>query len=327
LKGYEYLKKVIITGSQGQDGILLRQLLEAQGIEVIGFSRPGPIPDNTVLRFAKNQDFRVDLGNFEICLNIVGSLEPDAIFHLAAEHAPSHIMKTSDWDAKRELVHKTHVLMTENFARSILETNHKCRLIVAGSSRMYSAEGSNLRVNETTVTKPVDFYGASKVAAWEVLRDYRQKHGLALKMATLFNHESKLRKSGYLFSDLAAQIRIYISGDQDFILVRDPDFKGDWHAAKDTVSGLQIMAENISVEDLVLASGDSISVREIIESYFEIYHSKITPTIKVTGNPRDSANRHELIGDPSLAESLGWVRTHSIIDVLHEIVSDVRHFS
>lgn len=316
------MKKVMITGSQGQDGILLRRLLESQGIEVIGFSRPGSIPDNTALRFSKNQDFRVDLGNFENCLNTVGSLEPDAIFHLAAEHAPSHIMKTSDWDAKRELVHKTHVLITENFARSILESNHKCHLIVAGSSRMYTAEGRHLRVNETTVTKPVDFYGASKVAAWQILREYREKYGLTLKMATLFNHESKLRKSGYLFSDLAAQIRMYIAGDQDFILVRDPDFKGDWHAAKDTVSGLQIMAENPDVEDLVLASGTSVSVREIIESYFDIYLSKIAPTIKVTGKPDVSANRYELTGDPSLAESLGWVRRHSIIDVLHEIVSD-----
>ena len=317
----------MITGSQGQDGILLRRLLESQGIEVIGISRPGLIPDNAVLRFTKNQDFGVDLGNFENCLNTIGSLEPDAIFHLAAEHAPSHIMKTSDWDAKRALVHSTHVLMTENFVRSILETNHKCHLIVAGSSRMYRAEGGPLQVNEKTATRPIDFYGTSKVSAWQILRDYRQKYGLALKMAILFNHESKLRKPGYLFSDLASQIRMYISGHQDFILVRDPDFKGDWHAAKDTVAGLQIMASNPDAEDLVLASGVSISVREIIESYFEIYQSKMTPAIKVVDNPGDSENKHEIIGDPSLAESLGWCRRHSIIDVLHEIVSDARHLS
>lgn len=320
------MKKVIITGSQGQDGVLLRQLLESQGIEVIGFSRPNTTPDNDVRNYSKEQgvqDFRVDFGNFEDCLTAVGLMKPDTIFHLAAEHAPGHIMKTANWGTKRALAYRTHVLITENFVKSILETSLECQLIVAGSSRMYTAEGAPLCVNERTATKPIDFYGTTKVAAWQVLRDYREKYGLVLKMAILFNHESKLRKPGYLFNDLASQIRMYISGEQDFIVLRDPDFKGDWHAAKDTITGLQIMAGDPNVGDLVLASGISMTVQELVESYFEKYTTKLMPRIIVTGNAANSGNNHQLVGDPSLAESFGWVRTHTISDVLHESISDV----
>ena len=313
----------MITGSQGQDGVLLRQLLESQGIEVIGFSRPNTTPKNAVLNYSKDQDFKVDLGNFEDCLNAVGLMKPDTIFHLAAEHAPSHIMKTANWAAKRALVYRTHVLITENFVKSILETDLECQLIVAGSSRMYTAEGAPMRVNERTATKAIDFYGTTKVAAWQVLRDYREKYGLALKMAILFNHESKLRKSGYLFNDLASQIRMYISGEQDFIVLRDPDFKGDWHAARDTMAGLQIMAENSDVGDLVLASGILMTVREIVESYFETYSTKLMPRIVVSHEVSSSENNHELVGDSSLAENFGWVRSHTISNVLHEFISDI----
>lgn len=320
------MKKVIITGSQGQDGVLLRQLLQSQGIEVIGFSRPNSTQEIVVENYSNEQsaqDFRVDLGNFEECLNAVGLMKPDTIFHLAAEHAPGHIMKTATWAANRDLVYRTHVLMTENFVKSILETKLECQLIVAGSSRMYTSEGAPLLVNEKTATKPIDFYGTTKVEAWRVLRDFREKYGLALKMAILFNHESKLRKSGYLFNDLATQLRMYISGEQNFIVLRDPDFKGDWHAAKDTITGLQVMAENTDVKDLVLASGISMTVREIVESYFETYTSKLMPRIVVSGDATKSGNNNQLIGDPSLAESFGWIRMHTLSDVLHDSILNV----
>lgn len=315
----------MITGSQGQDGTLLRQLLEPQGIEVIGFSRPNTTAENALLNHSgdqDSQDLRVDLSNFEECLGAVGLMKPDTIFHLAAEHAPSHIMNATNWGAKRLSMHKTHVQITENFVKSILETDVHCQLIVAGSSRMYTAEGAALWVDERTTTNPVDYYGATKVEAWQVLRDFREKSGLQLKMAILFNHESKLRRASYLFNDLASQIRLYLSGEQDFLALRDPEFKGDWHAAKDTVVGLQIMAENPDVEDLVLASGVLMTVRELVAEYFEVYPTNLMPSILRTSDTPRPGNNYEVVGDTSLAESFGWIRTHTLNDVLHELISD-----
>jgi len=326
LKGIESLNRVMIIGSRGQDGTLLRELLISQGVEVLGFTRPDLtqlIEKATHLGKSNYQEFRVDLSNFDYCLEAVGSLRPDTIFHLAAEHAPSHIMTGSDWDSRKSLMRKTHATITENFAKSILKVDTECQLIVAGSSRMYQAREALLRVNERTSVSPIDYYGATKVAAWEILRKYRNQYGLRMKMAILFNHESTLRRAGFLFNDIATQINAYLTGKQKCLFLRNPEFNGDWHSAQDTVRGLQLMAENPEIEDLVLASGKISSVRQLIEEYFSEFQTKPCPSIVTTGDNRESGKRYDVVGDITLAERYGWHRSFTLSQVLHEIVTKV----
>lgn len=317
------MKRVLITGSKGQDGTLLKQLLESQGLEVFCFVRPPEKLELTLQNLQGNRnisEFYTDLSNFESCLNSVALLNPDTIFHLAAVHAPGHIMGTSTWATNREKTYKTHVSITKNLVNVILEANLRSQLIVAGSSRMYTPLSPPLIVDENTATSPIDYYGATKVEAWENLIAARNRTGLPLKMAILFNHESKFRKQGYLFRDLARQIKLYESGVQDFIEVMNPNYRGDWHAAEDTVKGLQLMANHEEVSDLVLASGKLTSVREIIESYFGIYLASKIPKIVSKNNNLSSKNNISVVGNTSLAKSLGWIPNRSLESVLHELV-------
>jgi GDPmannose 4,6-dehydratase len=322
-KGSHFLKRVLITGGKGQDGTLLRQLLEHEGIEVFSFGRPpenrGLMPGGAPL--ANNSfEFNVDLSNFHNCLNSVGSLNPDTIFHLAAIHAPGHVMGSAAWTSNHELTYKTHVTITKNLINAIIETNIKSQLIVAGSSRMYTPLDTTLFVNESTATNPIDYYGATKVLAWDTLIAERNRTGLTLKMAILFNHESKLRKEGYLFRDLAKQIKLFESGKQDHIEVRDPEFRGDWHSAHDTVEGLRLLATQEKTTDLVLASGKLMSVSDIVSNYFAVYLPNRSPRVisKVTGDHQK--NQLSVVGDIGLAENLGWRPSHTLTNVLREMV-------
>jgi GDPmannose 4,6-dehydratase len=321
----EFLKKVMITGIHGQDGTLLSELLLSQGIQVFGFSRPNSIEPRTKSGnkvTPKFSEFEVDLSSFEKCLEAVTFLKPDTIYHLAAEHAPSHIMTDPAWAYKKSLMHKTHVQITENLAQSIVETNSQIQLIVAGSSRMYRAENRNLEVNETTPVNPIDYYGTTKAEAWDVLRHFRNEYGLKTKMAILFNHESRLRRPGFLFRDIASQIRMYIAGEQKCLLLRDPEFRGDWHVAKDTVAGLQLMAENSDIDDLVLASGELIPIKKLVEDYFAEFQTKATPLIMPINQTNESAVDYNLVGDISLAEKYGWKRACTLSEVLHQLVTN-----
>ena len=139
-------------------------------------------------------------------------------------------------------------------------------------------------------------------------------------MAILFNHESNLRKEGYLFRELANQIRLYESGNQNYIKVRDPNYLGDWHCARDTVKGLELMGQNVKINDLVLASGVLISIQDIIKSYFEVYSQDSTPKIIAQSLDMPRKKLSSLVGDASLAESFGWVREGRLIEVLREMV-------
>lgn len=317
------MKRVLITGGKGQDGTLLRQLFEQQGIEVFCFGRPVENLGLTLHGTPSEKDlisFNADLSNFDNCLNSVASIKPDTIFHLAAVHAPSHEMGSAAWASNRESTFKTHVTITKNLIDAIVETDLKSQLIVAGSSRMYTPKDSTLIVNEATPTNPHDYYGETKVEAWETLIAERDRTGLSLKMAILFNHESKFRKEGYLFRDLAKQIKLFESGSQDHIEVRDPDFRGDWHSAQDTAEGLQLMAHHERMTDLVLASGRLISVRDIIDAYFEIYSPRRLPKIVSKSLGEAQRSNFAVIGDIRLAENLGWKPRRTLTSILHEMV-------
>jgi GDPmannose 4,6-dehydratase len=323
VKGSHFLKRVLITGGKGQDGTLLRQLLEHQGIKVFSFGRPLEnleLTSRGALLENDSSEFNVDLSNFDNCLNSIASLKPDTIFHLAAVHAPGHVMGSAAWTSNRESTYKTHVTLTKNLIDAIVETNLRSQLIVAGSSRMYTPIDSTLVVSETTATNPRDYYGETKVEAWDTLIAQRERTGLSLKMAILFNHESKLRKEGYLFRDLANQIRLFESGSQDHIEVRDPKFRGDWHSAQDTAEGLELMANQSDVTDLVLASGRLISVNDIIDAYFDTYSPRRLP--KIVSNYTGDYQRDLLpvVGDIKLAQNFGWNPRRTLTSVLHEMV-------
>ena len=317
------MKRVLITGGKGQDGTLLRQLLEQKGIQVFSFGRPlenfglnssGELLENN------SSEFNIDLSNFDNCLNSIASIKPDTIFHLAAVHAPGHVMGSPEWTSNRESTYKTHVTLTNNLINAIVETNLQSQLIVAGSSRMYTPIDSTLIVNETTATNPLDYYGETKVAAWDTLISQRERTGLPLKMAILFNHESRLRKDGYLFRDLAKQIKLFESGSQDYIEVRDPKFRGDWHSAEDTAEGLELMASQNNVTDLVLASGRLSSVNDIIDGYFETYSPRKHPKIVSKSMGDSQQNGIPVVGDIRLALNLGWNPRRTLTSVLHEMV-------
>jgi GDPmannose 4,6-dehydratase len=317
------LKRVLITGGKGQDGTLLKQLLESQGIDVFSISRP--TGTTRLMQIPSTLDFEtsdraLDLSDFETCIETIGTVNPDAIFHLAAVHAPSHVMNSSEWDRTKEETYNTHVVMTKNLIDSLIEVDSKAQLIVAGSSRMYTPNQSTLVVDESTATNPSDYYGLTKDEAWRIIRNERERTGLALKMAILFNHESKLRRDGFLFRDLASQITSFESGKQDYIAVSNPLFRGDWHSATNTVEGLQLMASNKEITDLVLASGKLISVSQIINDYFDSYPSNRRPKIISKHSVHIEQQQFAVVGNIDLAVGFGWRASIILSNVLREMV-------
>ena len=136
----------------------------------------------------------------------------------------------------------------------------------------------------------------------------------------LFNHESELRKEGYLFHELAIQINRLESRVQNYIAIRNPDFLGDWHSATDTIKGLELMARSDVVDDLVLASGVLMSVRDIIELYATEYLDGLIPNIIATSPKHKVHNETSLVGNPKMAESIGWTCDNKIVEILRELV-------
>ena len=264
----------IITGSRGQDGSYLRDLLGHD--KTIGCINP-----HTSLRERKAfNEVCIDLSDKVSVTELLKASRPSRIFHMAARHGSSKNMTYEKEDI--EMMQKLHVDTTRNFLEAIESLRLDTHLIVAGSSRIFTPSKEITWISEESQPNPQDFYGESKLAAWKLVKDFRKKFGAKASFLVLFNHESPRRPTGYFSRDLARATYEYLVGDVSCISVFDAESWGDWSDARDVVD-LMTRISNLDIgDDFVVASGTIQSVREIISKVLEILGENKTPEVRST---------------------------------------------
>ena len=311
---------VLILGGLGQDGQLLTQHLLNCGKKVVSIIRPGSKDRYVSLNSASEnrnlQYVEINLLQISEIDSLIKSLKPEAVFHLATVHATRAVMDSEAWIEKKKETEILHVDLCRLIASTIRTHSPLTKLIYAGSSRMFSTiEDFDIEVDEKSQMKATDFYGETKIAGHEILMDCRERYGLDLKTAILFNHESELRKDGFLFRDLAKQIAKSTS-DCSPIEIWNAHTRGDWHSARDTVKGMYLLSNESELASLIFCSGKVKSVADLISEFYREYYPEITPNVKssmTSGGP-------VIHGNNSLARKKGWEISDSIIETLNRIV-------
>ena len=306
---------VIVTGSRGQDGSYLRDL--------IGHTRTiGCInPRDTNGRDLSQNEISIDLGDKREVLDLLRLTRPTAVFHLAAKHGPSTKM-TFDRDTVLEMK-KIHVQATRNFLECIEKLGLDTHLVVAGSSRVFTPLTSSplTVVNELSKPNPTDYYGESKLEAWELVKDFRRESDALASYLILFNHESPRRPPGYFSQDVAKAIQNFQSGRSKEILVRDADFIGDWSDARDVTSLMCKVAKSPIGEDFVVASGNLQSVRNLVNSTLNLFGLDQIP-VKSTSPLPTHITRNFLQADNSKSVGFGhWTERFQIHRTIFEIIN------
>lgn len=309
------MRRVLVIGCNGQDGQLLSRSLKDSGSIVYGITNP--LGNQELGGEHCTEILSVDFTNLQIVESILTKLEPSVIFHLASVNVNSYERKTRESITRGERAREVQVGITGNVLSSIEKNSPSTRFILAGSSRMYSADGGRKLVSRDTTPAPIDGYGVYKTEAHSLVTRARS-NGLNAATAILFNHESHLRKPGFLFPHLAEQISQVLNQNQKEIRVMDANAMSDWHAAEDTVKGLIKMADQNVMEDYVFASGKASSVGELVAEYFRQYHGSKSPPI-VSTSPQ--ADRGVLIGDTrETLRDLEWQTEVPILSILDKIV-------
>jgi GDPmannose 4,6-dehydratase len=248
----------VVTGSRGQDGSYLRDLIGHE--RSIGCVNP----KQNSTRGLSNNEISIDLGDKSAVFDLLSQIRPTAIYHLAAKHGPSTKMT---YDREDILAMKRiHVEATRNFLECIDELGLDTHLVVAGSSRVFTPTEKTTRVNELSQPNPSDYYGQSKLEAWELMKHHRQEVGTRASFLILFNHESPRRPPGYFSNDVAGSIKDFLLGKSKTVFVRDADFYGDWSDARDVTQLMKKTAGSQISNDFVVASGYLRSVRDVVNS-------------------------------------------------------------
>src|SRR3972149_10907496 len=233
-------KKALITGITGQDGSYLAEFLLGKDYEVHGIVRRVALEDpihrmwriNHILdRIILHSD---SLESYPSIFNIVESVKPDECYHLAAQSFVTYSFE-DEFSTMTANINGTHYILS-----AIKQRVPHCRFYFAGSSEMFG-KAKETPQNENTPFHPRSPYGISKVAGFDLTRNYRETYGLYCASGILFNHESPRRGFEFVTRKITSHAAMIKLGITDKIKLGNLEAKRDWGHSKDYVYAMWLM--------------------------------------------------------------------------------------
>ncbi|HEU5290539.1 MAG TPA: GDP-mannose 4,6-dehydratase [Cyclobacteriaceae bacterium] len=253
----------LITGITGQDGSYLSELLIEKGYEVHGMIRRISQPNlsNLVNVIDKVKLHTGDMTDATSIFRIINEVKPDEIYNFAAM---SQVRDSYDHPDVTQDINCNGLMRIMESVRA-LELD--CKIYQACSSEMFG------KVQETPQTETTKFYprspyGASKVAAYNQARIWREAYGMKIYCGILFNHESPRRGPAFLSRKVCKAVAEIYRGERGKLVLGNLDAKRDWGYAKEYVEWIYRIMQHPTPDDFVIATGETHSVKEwVIEAF------------------------------------------------------------
>ena len=295
-------KRALITGITGQDGSYLAELLLDKGYQVTGMVRRSSAPN--LWRIEHLLD-RIELRPADLLdqlslMKVIAEVRPHELYNLAAMS-----FVPASWDQPM-LTGEFNAQGVTRVLEAIRQVDPDIRLYQASSSEMY---GKVREVPQTELTPfyPRSPYGVSKVFAHYITVNYRESYNLFAASGILFNHESPRRGLEFVtrkVTDGVARIKL---GLADSLSLGNLDAQRDWGFAGDYVRAMWLMLQQSQPDDYVIATGESHSVRELVEVAFERVNLDWNKYVRLDPRFLRPAEVDHLIGDSSKGRAaLGW---------------------
>ena len=302
------MKRALITGITGQDGLYLSELLLSKGYEVYGLIRGQNNPKLDLVRETV-PDVKLltgDITDLSSLIRAFAVARPDEVYNLGAISFVAYSWENAKLTSDVTGLGVLNVLeATRLYAGDDVS---KIRFYQASSSEMFG-KVQDVPQRETTLLWPRSPYGVAKVFGHYMTINYRESYGMHASSGILFNHESPRRGPEFVTRKVTQAVARIALGLQDTISLGNLDAKRDWGFAGDYVEAMWLMLQQEQADDYVVATGETHSIRELLEIAFA--HVGIADwSDKVFQDPRffRPAEVDLLIGDPAKArEQLGWV--------------------
>jgi GDPmannose 4,6-dehydratase len=314
-------KRALITGISGQDGSYLAELLLEKGYEVHGIVRRSS-SFNThridhLYHDPHEQGVRLfthygDLTDSTALVKLLYQLQPAEIYHLGAQ---SHVRVSFDIP---EYTFDVTGAGTVRLLEAVREARVNPRFYQASSSEMFGAAPPPQ--NEQTPFHPRSPYGVAKVAAYWATVNYREAYDIFAVNGILFNHESPRRGETFVTRKITRAVARIAAGLQDKLFLGNLDAQRDWGYAKEYVEAMWLMLQADEPEDFVIATGETHTVREVVEIAFARAGLSADDHVEIDPKYYRPSEVDVLLGDASKAkEALGWepkVRFKELVELM-----------
>jgi len=339
-------KKCLITGITGQDGSYLTEFLLEKDYEVHGIIRRSSSFNTQRIEHlyqdphVKNRRMFLhygDLTDNNIISKLIADIQPDEIYNLAAQSHVGVSFKIPEYTAEVDGIGTLRIL------EAIRNHAPQAKLYQASTSELYGKVVETPQ-SETTPFYPRSPYGVAKMYGFWIIKNYREAYNIHASNGILFNHESPRRGETFVTRKITTALNRIFKGKQECLYLGNLDAKRDWGYAPDFVEAMWLMLQQDTPDDYVIATGETHSVREMVEECCK--HLMLEIAWKGEGQNEVGYDKNSgvefvridpeyyrptevdiLLGDPSKAKKvLGWepkTKFKELVKIMMEADSDV----
>ena len=271
----------LIFGVAGQDGFYLERLLEEKGIIVHGVSR------------SKGTWLQGDVGDQSFLEGLIKDLQPDYIFHLAANSTTRHAAALEN--------HKSIESGTLFILEACYQYSRQTKIFLSGSAVQFANDGKP--INEQTAFAPLSAYAVSRISSTYMGRYYRSL-GLQVYIGFFFNHDSPLRTNRHVNQAVISTVKRIASGSNEKLKIGDLDTMKEFNFAGDITQAVWVLVNQNNYYEAVLGSGKAYSIKDWINICFDL--AGLNWKNYTVERPGFKAEYAQLVSDPSRIFSLGW---------------------
>jgi GDPmannose 4,6-dehydratase len=318
------MKRAIITGITGQDGSYLAESLLEKSYAVYGMVRRSSSQhfDRIQHIFDRVELVEGDLTDQSSLDDAIKTIGPDEVYSLASQS----FVPTS-WNQPVLTADVTGTGVTR-MLEAIRKHKPDAKFYQASTSEMFGKVQETPQ-NEKTPFYPRSPYGVAKVYAHWITINYRESYNIFACSGICFNHESPRRGLEFIsrkVTDGVARIKL---GLADKLRLGNLEARRDWGFAGDYVEAMWLMLQQDHPEDFVIATGESHSVRDLVETAFGYVGLPVGPYVVVDPKLFRPAEVDILVGDASKARTkLGWTPTLSFDEMISTMVeADLKRLS
>ena len=259
------MKKALICGVSGQDGTYLAKLLLSKGYKVFGGSRDA---ENVSFEnhkklgiYGQIEYVSISLNDFRSVFQVIMKIQPNEIYNLAGQTSVA-----LSFEQPVETLESISI-GTLNILEAIRFLQQPIKFYSAGSSECFG--NVDFAVNEETPFRPRSPYGVAKATSFWEVANYREAYNIFACTGILFNHESPLRKERFVTKKIVSSACRISRGINEKLSLGNINIQRDWGWAPEYVDAMWLMLQQNKADDFIVATGETISLKQFIIYVFE----------------------------------------------------------
>jgi GDPmannose 4,6-dehydratase len=314
-------KSALIFGVTGQCGYYLTELLLSKGYKVTGVKRRtsgnntdklAPFMDNPLFRIIEGDV--IDADSVTSCFENCGQV--DEVYNMAAQ---SHVHTSFSQPSYTFLVNTVGTLnILQNIRRS-----PTTKMLQYSTSEMFGSNYDTSSVfkisrkyqDENTRFEPMSPYAVSKVAAHELVKNYRVAYNLHVSNMIMFNTESPHRGENFVTKKITSWLgQVHLAHQKGLpypvIELGNLSAYRDWSFCGDSQRAAYTILQQNQADDYVVATGETHTISEFLNEAINcanVDKDRARAAVKIVDAMKRPSDVEYLCGDSSkLRKDTGW---------------------